>query len=95
MKADVLLDGSSSQTGFFWFISPSTSVNTDTGYVTGLLFRSTSGTQNAFQYQLMTCDYTGPTHVQAYFDGMAIGWGVVAAMVSALSILFIKKSFFR
>lgn len=36
------------------------------------------------------CDPTEP-----YFDGMAIGWGVVGAMAAALSVIFIKKSFFR
>lgn len=36
------------------------------------------------------CDPT-----EAYFDGMAIGWGVVGAMVSAFSVIFIKKTFFR
>lgn len=36
------------------------------------------------------CDATAP-----YFDGMQIGWGVVAAMAAALSVIFIKKAFFR
>lgn len=36
------------------------------------------------------CDPT-----EAYFDGMAIGWGVVGAMVAALSVIFIKRTFFR
>lgn len=36
------------------------------------------------------CDATAP-----YFDGMQIGWGVVSAMAAALSVIFIKKAFFR
>lgn len=34
------------------------------------------------------CDLT-----QNYFDGMQIGWGVVAAMVLAYAIIFLKKAF--
>lgn len=36
------------------------------------------------------CDATA-----AYFDGMQIGWGVVAAMASALSIIFLKQALFK
>lgn len=36
------------------------------------------------------CDMTEP-----FFDGMQIGWGVVAAMAGALSVIFIKKALFR
>lgn len=36
------------------------------------------------------CDLTAP-----YFDGMAMGWGVVGAMAAALSVIFIKKSLFQ
>lgn len=36
------------------------------------------------------CDATAP-----YFDGMQIGWGVVLAMVSALSIIFLKQALFK
>lgn len=34
------------------------------------------------------CDLT-----QNYFDGMQIGWGVVAAMFGAYAIVFLKKAF--
>lgn len=36
------------------------------------------------------CDATA-----SFFDGMQIGWGVVAAMAAAFSVIFIKKAFFR
>jgi hypothetical protein len=34
-------------------------------------------------------------NVQMFNDGMQMGWGVVAAMAAALSVIFIKQSFFR
>lgn len=36
------------------------------------------------------CDVSQP-----YLDGIEIGWGVAAAMFSALAIIFLKKSFYR
>lgn len=36
------------------------------------------------------CDYSEP-----FFDGMAMGWGVVGAMAAALSVIFVRKAFFR
>ena len=37
-----------------------------------------------------SCDST-----VAFFDGMQIGWGVVAAMAAALAIIFLKNSLFQ
>lgn len=42
---------------------------------------------------LMQCDPDVST--TPFFDGMAMGWGVVSAMAAALAIIFIKKAFFR
>ena len=40
-------------------------------------------------------DDTLGTHAAAFADGLEMGWGVVAAMAVALSIIFIKRAFFR
>lgn len=37
-----------------------------------------------------SCDYSEP-----FFDGLAIGWGVVGAMAAAVSVIFIRNAFFR
>jgi|SRR5665647_153475 len=42
---------------------------------------------------LPACDPAVST--TAYFDGMTMGWGIVAAMAVAASIMQIKHSFFR
>lgn len=41
---------------------------------------------------LRACDSL--VSVTSFNDGMQIGWGIVAAMLAALSIVIIKKSFF-
>lgn len=43
--------------------------------------------------RLARCDPAVDT--TAFMDGMQMGWGVVAAMFAALSIIFIKQAFFR
>jgi hypothetical protein len=50
-------------------------------------------TTNNFSVQLVPCDPTVST--TPYFDGMQMGWGVVAAMAVSASIIYIKHSFFR
>lgn len=40
-------------------------------------------------------DLQSSKSVAMFSDGLQMGWGVVAAMAAALSIIFIKKSFFR
>lgn len=73
------------------------------------LYQNVSGVWKMTQYQIdkfgvSTLQYSTNAVVpvfadcdatESFFDGMAIGWGVVSAMVAALSIMFIKKSFFR
>lgn len=49
--------------------------------------------QFAHELRLARCDPAVDT--SAFMDGMQLGWGVVAAMAAALSIIFIKKAFFR
>lgn len=45
---------------------------------------------------LMQCDPVAIDQSTVMFnDGLQMGWGVVAAMAAALSIIFIKKAFFR
>lgn len=48
---------------------------------------------NSFTIQLVPCDPVIST--TPFFDGMTMGWGVVAAMAAASSIIFLKYSFFR
>lgn len=50
-------------------------------------------TVKTFDFVLLPCDPTVST--SPYFDGMQMGWGVVAAMAVAASIIQIKHSFFR
>lgn len=46
--------------------------------------------------KLMLCDPgLSDTATVFFMDGLEMGWGVVAAMVAALAVIFIKKSFFR
>lgn len=76
------LDGS-------FFTAPDTFTNTVTCH-------SLVGSQQytfSHPLKLMQCDPAVSTTF--FMDGMELGWGVVAAMAAALSIIFIKKSFFR
>jgi hypothetical protein len=54
-----------------------------------------SGTviSNSYIVQLVSCDPVIST--TPFFDGMTMGWGVVAAMAVASSIIFLKNSFYR
>lgn len=50
----------------------------------------------AHDLKLMQCDPVAIDQSTVMFnDGLQMGWGVVAAMAAALSIIFIKKAFFR
>jgi len=53
--------------------------------------------QFSHNFYLARCDPadTLGTHAVAFADGLEMGWGVVAAMAVALSIIFIKRAFFR
>lgn len=50
--------------------------------------------------QIYTVDITAPTFppcdpTQSYFDGMQIGWGIVAAMIAVYAVILIRKAFFQ
>jgi|SRR3989338_946441 len=46
---------------------------------------------------LMVCDpaVSDASNAAMFSDGMQMGWGVVGAMMAALSVIFIRHSFFR
>lgn len=48
-----------------------------------------------FNFSACDPDLQSSKSVAMFNDGLQMGWGVVAAMAAALSIIFIKKSFFR
>lgn len=49
--------------------------------------------QYTHDLRLARCDPAVDT--TAFMDGMAIGWGIVGAMVAALAVIYIKQAFFR
>jgi len=54
---------------------------------------------SGLQTQIYTVNITAPTFpscdsTQSYFDGMQIGWGVIAAMASVAAVIFIRKALF-
>jgi hypothetical protein len=72
-----------------------THVKTSEGWVQLKQQISSSGSFSTVYSTVVTpptfppCDAT-----QAFFDGMEIGWGVVAAMAAVTSVILIRKAFF-
>lgn len=90
---------------YFTSIAPSLLVSSTTSYQ--LYYLPISGVWNLRKVTISstgvpTVNFTVPVApptfqncdlTQNYFDGMQIGWGVVAAMVFAYAIVFLKKAF--
>lgn len=73
-----------------------TAPNTFTNTISCHDLTSNQQYQFAHPLKLMQCDPVAIDKATVMFnDGLQMGWGVVAAMAAALSIIFIKKAFFR